>query len=151
MKIKTAELSGIALDWAVAKCDGIAVKVSRTGFLIYSDKSIPTGPQGRVYDPSTHWTQGGPLIERERIQVAPLPDKGWRAHWRGFDKANPREVWMDCFDEGVTALIAAMRCFVASKLGDEVDVPEELLTESEVASESAAPEPDPSLQRQRGG
>jgi hypothetical protein len=28
---------------------------------------------------------------------------------------------------GDTPLIAAMRCFVASKLGDEVDVPEKLL------------------------
>lgn len=28
---------------------------------------------------------------------------------------------------GPTPLIAAMRCFVASKLGDEVEVPDELL------------------------
>ncbi len=28
---------------------------------------------------------------------------------------------------GPTPLIAAMRCYVASKLGDEVDIPEELL------------------------
>ena len=31
-----------------------------------------------------------------------------------------------CGGEGPTPLIAAMRCFVASRLGDEVDVPEEL-------------------------
>lgn len=29
--------------------------------------------------------------------------------------------------EGPTPLIAAMRCYVASKLGDEVDIPEELI------------------------
>jgi hypothetical protein len=28
---------------------------------------------------------------------------------------------------GPTLLIAAMRCFVASKLGDTIDIPEELL------------------------
>ena len=28
---------------------------------------------------------------------------------------------------GPTPLIAAMRCYVASKLGDDVDIPEELL------------------------
>jgi hypothetical protein len=44
-----------------------------------------------------------------------------------------------------------MRCFVASKLGDEVDVPDELLTASEVASESSSLEPAHSPQRPRGG
>jgi hypothetical protein len=33
-----------------------------------------------------------------------------------------------CSAYGPTPLIAAMRCYVASKLGDEVDVPEELMT-----------------------
>jgi hypothetical protein len=28
--------------------------------------------------------------------------------------------------DGPTPLIAAMRCYVASKLGDEIDIPEEL-------------------------
>jgi hypothetical protein len=31
---------------------------------------------------------------------------------------------------GHTPLIAAMRCYVASKLGDEVEIPQELLGEA---------------------
>ena len=34
--------------------------------------------------------------------------------------------------EGKTPLIAAMRCYVESKLGSEVDIPEELLTKETV-------------------
>ena len=115
--MKTSELQGAALDWAVHKAEGRNIELHM--FWEYRTHN-------NMFHYSTSWQEGGPIIERERIQVAPLPDKGWRAHWRSFDKAIPREVWMDCFDEGVTALIAAMRCFVASRLGDEVDIPEEL-------------------------
>ena len=67
------------------------------------------------YTPSTNWAQGGPIIEREGIATLPCP-RGWAARV-GFGGE---------YIEGPTPLIAAMRCFVASKLGDEVDVPEEL-------------------------
>ena len=67
------------------------------------------------------WAQGGPIIERERIDLNYDPgEKMWTAHW--FGEAEYTVYW------GLTPLIAAMRCFVASKLGDEVDVPDELLT-----------------------
>jgi hypothetical protein len=118
MKIKTSELTGPALDWAVAKAQG-----KRPSLFIYQQ----TGALAKEHNYSSDWSQGGPIIERERMQIAPLPDKGWRGHWRSFNSADRREVWMDCFDEGITPLIAAMRCYVASKLGDTVDVPEELV------------------------
>ena len=70
------------------------------------------------YAPSTDWAQGGPIIEREGIDVMPMfhfKPTGWQAQVPGT-----------CYS-GPTPLIAAMRCFVASKLGDEVDVPAEVL------------------------
>lgn len=73
---------------------------------------------------STDWSQGGPIIERERIRIVPFPPsrtkEGW---WAGFDYTTGASI--GC--AGPTPLIAAMRCYVASKLGDEVDVPEELV------------------------
>jgi hypothetical protein len=68
------------------------------------------------YDPSTNWEHGGPIIERERIN---LWNEGhdWEASLYG-----KHIVW------GETPLVAAMRCYVASKLGDEVEIPAELLT-----------------------
>jgi len=123
--MRTSELTGPALDWAVAKCEELPVKISQTGFLIYSDKSVLTGPNGRVYSPSTNWLQGGPIIERERIEIK-----------RGNPLYFPKDtveindyyelLWLADKHYGPTPLIAAMRCFVASKLGNEVEIPEEL-------------------------
>jgi hypothetical protein len=59
------------------------------------------------------WEHGGPIIERERINIT--YDDVWTA-----EDVDGETQW------GPTLLIAAMRCYVASKLGDEVDVPEEL-------------------------
>ena len=97
MKIKTSELQGAALDWAVAKCEGFE----------------PFGDGNLVYY-STFWTLGGPIIERERICLIDQGGDYWQALWG----------WKEAF--GPTPLVAAMRCYVASKLGDEIEIPEEL-------------------------
>ena len=130
MKVKKSELIGPALDWAVAKCEGVKVRLSPTGFLTYSDRSVPTGPQGRVYEPSTAWAQGWPILEAAEISII----RDWD---RVFDHDEEVEVWygekpgsppdMSLVEYGPTPLIAAMRCYVASKLGEEVEVPDELL------------------------
>lgn len=111
--MKTSELTGATLDWAVAKAAGVAVLRCGAGpgqYLAY----VPKRAAYKVWRPSTNWVQGGPIIEREKITL----------EWTGED-------WMGYIrhDEeffGPTPLIAAMRCFVASKLGDKVEVPEEL-------------------------
>jgi hypothetical protein len=81
-----------------------------------------------VYAPSTDWAQGGPIIEREGIELLCNTSALQAA---AYKNANPD--WFACLKfkradhwHGTTPLIAAMRCYVASKLGDEVDVPEEL-------------------------
>lgn len=131
MKIKTAQLTDLALDWAVAKCEGEVTELSFDGFtwgfkLDGQLKVMAKGwAQSMVYLPSTDWSQGGPIIERERILLEPstmtgVPEMDWGA--RKADRML-RPTW---FGDGPTPLIAAMRCYVASKLGKEVDVPEEL-------------------------
>jgi len=114
MKTKTAELEGAALDWAVAKCEGL--DLFATDGWYYPEDTGTRVP----YRPSTNWAQGGPIIEREKI------DTTWDValkHKTGVWTAS-----LDCQNEalGDTPLIAAMRCYVASKLGDEVEIPEEL-------------------------
>ena len=102
--MKTSELQGAALDWAVAKCEGI----------IWEQGDLDACEYGPGFTPSTDWAHGGPIIERERIC---LIDKGgdyWQGLWG----------WKEAF--GPTPLVAAMRCHVANKLGDGVDVPNEL-------------------------
>lgn len=111
--IKTNELTGASLDWAVAKCEGWKPHAAAS--------VVITGD----YSPSTNWTQGGPIIERERIRVTPMPpgreSEGWVAGI--YDKVESYGM------QGQTALIVAMRCYVASKLGDSVEVPDQLTNE----------------------
>ena len=114
--MKTNELTGAALDWAVAKCEGITEGKDSAW---YYDRR-------NAYNYSTDWAQGGPIIEREKIALTWYPDdKEWIA---GVDFQHPRFSNVIAYEEqyGPTPLIAAMRCYVASKLGEEVDVPEEL-------------------------
>lgn len=116
MKVKVSEATNLQLDWMVAKCEGVDGEAAR----LFHDEGH--------YNYSTDWSQGGPLIEREEISV--IVDRD-----RVFDAEEPVERWyatlpMICDAEyteyGPTPLIAAMRCFVVSRLGDEVEVPDEL-------------------------
>jgi hypothetical protein len=129
--MKTSELTGAALDWAVAKCDGWEWKTGKSnlfGNKPYLERKDKNGTIRRLLwerEYSTNWAQGGPIIEREGISTAKLeetlPDAMvphptcWSGHIEGiFVRYGP------------TPLIAAMRCYVASKLGEDVSIPEEL-------------------------
>ena len=104
--MKVSELQGAALDWAVMKCDGIC-------------KDFPAYWVDEY--PSTNWAQGGPIIERERISIEDCQD-GAGLYWEAT-RIEPPAV---SEARGPTPLIAAMRCYVASKMGDEIELPEEL-------------------------
>lgn len=107
-KVKTSELTGAALNWAVAKCEGLL------------DRWGVCSPVG--FRPSTDWALGGPIIERERICITPDSNFELRGgRWSSVDWGG------NIVEFGITPLISAMRCYVALKLGDSVDVPEELL------------------------
>ena len=123
MKIKTSELIGPALDWAVAKCEGRREPELMNNFAV----AWYTWLNAHY---STNWAQGGPLIEWKLLDIQAkfnsgsniVPKGQW--YWQA-STVNEDDVayWFD----GPTPLIAAMRCYVASKLGDEVEVPDELL------------------------
>ena len=112
MKVKTAELTGAALDWAVAKCEGLEVNSQGRAWVPDPDMLH----FNKQFKPSTDWSQGGPIIERERISAGVASWTEWIA-----SILPPKEAR----GYGPTPLIAAMRCFVASKLGDEIDLPED--------------------------
>lgn len=122
MLIKTSELTGTALDWAVANCDGITDH-DMGSFII----PILDAVQAYQYSPSTDWAQGGPVIEREGIDVVNAKNIGYNEAWMAC--APKRFGSRGDYSYGPTPLIAAMRCYVAAKLGDEVEVPDELVKE----------------------
>ncbi len=124
MKVRTSELIDWALDWAAAKADGLT---PLHHFSPAKGHHVVPHPYYEGYNfgftPSTDWEQGGPIIERMGEAGLSLrrggPSAGNQRWWASLDTPNG-------FFHGPTPLIAAMRCYVASKLGDEVDVPDEL-------------------------
>ena len=122
MKIRTADLTGAALDLAVAYAEDledVTFSVAKPRYCIFEYKR---------WEPSTNWAQGGPILEQQKnITLDYFPDGGhpyggeWLvAIWDANGSLAKEEM-------GETILIAAMRCYVASKLGDEVEVPDGLL------------------------
>jgi hypothetical protein len=79
---------------------------------------------GYAWDYSTNWAKGGPIIERERMDIEcwDFHSMPWKASMWWDDESSSGDIQM----YGTTPLIAAMRCYVSSKLGDEVEIPEEL-------------------------
>jgi hypothetical protein len=119
MKIKTTELQGPALDWAVANCEGELSQHGGQVHLVESKVRFYEDTLDIQYTPSTNWAQGGPIIERQRISTQTTEDY-WDADLTTESGAFIQSI-------GDTPLVAAMRAYVASKLGDEIKVPDELL------------------------
>ena len=120
MKVKTSELTGAVLDWAVANCLGHTVAENYGSYIrIHLTDTVTQAGYTLAFCPSTDWAHGGPIIEREGINIEFDPDvPQWFA---SYDRGE-----VVCGYSGLMPLIAAMRCYVASKLGDEVEVPNEM-------------------------
>ena len=121
--VKTSELTGPALDWAVATIEGHTQQQWDwyIGYNAMKDEDI----QSKCYAYSSWWGAGGPIIEREGMDIIHTNDSEWV--WRATlflpvpaPYNTPQEVFRF---GGSTPLIAAMRCYVASRLGDTIDIP----------------------------
>jgi hypothetical protein len=99
--MKVDQLTEPALDWAVQQCEGQRTDIDFAWW--WED-----------YSPSTNWVQAGVIIEREGLTITHQQNQ-WAAQTDD-----------DLFAFGPTPLIAAMRCYVASVVGAEIDVPVEL-------------------------
>ena len=111
MKVKVREATGPTLNWMVMLAQGWTMPIDAASSVAAL----------RTAGPANSWSQGGPIIEREEIDLNCSHNEGqsggvWDA------SCVPGVVY-----GGDTPLIAAMRCYVASKLGDEVEVPDLLL------------------------
>jgi len=129
--IDVADLSGVALDWAVAVCENQPVvrdpmgfeTGSESGYWIWDDSfGSNTTHQliGREYSPSRNWAQAGPIMERHDI---------YPSGYHGCGENNPNKFQAgSARSRGETPLIAAMRSLIRSNFGNEIDVPETLLS-----------------------
>lgn len=127
IEVKTAELIGPALDWAVdwvvsGKPLDVLQKKDGSGEWAYFHEGNWFAPGPRKY--STDWSWGGPLIERFGCDLTCIAhDNCWEANCWDCDLPVP-DIHIH---EADTPLVAAMRAIVASRLGDAVSVPEELV------------------------
>lgn len=142
VEVKTSELIGASLDYAVAVAQGwqmlrvpkdidgnhggevLAPQDISRDFQFSPRGQVPVGYFLRRW--STDWSQGGPLIDLHQIEVSVCEDTDI-VHasmfcWRSYGKSH-RTRW----SSGETHLIAACRAIVAAKLGETVNVPTELL------------------------
>ena len=120
MLIPTKDLTGPALDWAVAKAESELAEQGGQVHLVDGLLHIYNDTSDEPWSPSTNWAQGGPLIEWRMVTVGPAANEGYEAY--PYPKESSQPYW------GNTPLEAAMRCVVASVLGDdtEVEIPEHL-------------------------
>lgn len=123
MKIKTNEATPNQINYLVAKCEGIEYTKDDVRFRgVYSKKY------------SSDWAQGGPIIEREGVNVnwCVREKDGALSQWNAeihltVLNAKGKKERKTIREQGTTPLIAAMRCYIASKLGNEVEIPDELI------------------------
>lgn len=147
VEVKVAELSGAALDYAVAhatKAWGWAHSLFPTmtldptfaaveagnwprgeyGASIPSCILVPRNPMRQErspFCPSTEWSHGGPLIEKHCIELADCAvGIGWYVRHRNRSCDGDQQF-------GETLLIAVCRAICAAKLGSTVSVPAELV------------------------
>jgi hypothetical protein len=122
-RITIADAPPRVIDWLVAKVDGAKYEYMQRHGGDYNGWT--TGPHYMRY--STNPAQGQPILERERIHLIPLVNPEHGQPWEACtvvpdDRTKP---WFHAI--GPTMLIAGLRCFLVSRLGEEAEVPEELL------------------------
>jgi len=131
--IKVDEAAGTTLDWLVATCVGHKPVFTSHWVTPVSEDTprrvcvlMPSWVQ--PYEPSRNWAVGGPIIERENISLASQSTR-WAEFWQADIRHSSKFTQWDH-----KPLIAAMRCYVMSKLGETVEVPEELLNASHLTN-----------------
>ncbi|MBK5008438.1 DUF2591 domain-containing protein [Pseudomonas sp. S60] len=120
IEVKTAELSGEALAWAVAKAEGLEPRLESphygNGWRVFCDTTFGNSKR---YNPQEDWALGGPLKLKHRIGDGPIHG-GWVAH---PSRPNEPTDWL----EAAEPLTAICRAVVVKITGWAVQVPKELM------------------------
>lgn len=119
MKYVVSTLDGVLLDAAVEKAEG---RMPDHGWDAPGMERTAAPMPGQCDPYSTDWAFGGPIIEREGISIMQLSEGPANPKWAANFEIGWHSQELDAPHVGPTPLIAAMRAYVASKFGDEVDL-----------------------------
>jgi hypothetical protein len=133
--MRVADLKGETLDLWVAKAEGYKLvsdpeEIGRATFgetapVIFRNNEGRLAVTGAdlhgLWSPSKYWAHGGPIIERAEIMICKDGLDVWGAMCGGIWHPNDESSIAQGGQQGTTPLIAAMRAYVASKFGDEVE------------------------------
>jgi len=133
-KVKVAEATNSQLDWLVAKCEGESVVIGYDGRLRFPPAQFS---DEEPFHPTTDWSLMGPIIEREYIALRCSKGQWYamssedlgdseRAQWSKYTYRGQQAGRRQCRWNDYTPQVAAAKCYVVSKLGDTVEVPEGL-------------------------
>ncbi|GGK52872.1 Protein of unknown function [Pseudomonas koreensis] len=121
IEVKTQDLAGLALNWSVATAVGCGdIVVKNDAISCIYEMSDGSGCWTNLYEPSTDWSQCGPLIEKNKIGFGPVRRVGWVAHPH---RPNAPTEWL----EAEEPLVAICRAIVADRLGMVLSIPAELV------------------------
>lgn len=116
-RVTVSEATGSVLDWLVGEAEFRRFQAQGSSVKAWVLEDHKKGLRTDPY--STSWAHGGPIIEREELVLDLNGKDGWVSiqlsdEGSGFEEFGP------------TPLISAMRCYVASKFGEEAEVPDGL-------------------------
>jgi hypothetical protein len=160
--VQISNVSGVTLNWLVAKCEEYKSIIPGHGYhdprkahiitqILVSNKRH----EAYNFDPAGDWHNSGDIVIREAIGTVPVWQTasgtvggGGEWIWKAFMNSPGRFEYL-----GPTPQVAAMRCYVASRMGPEVDIPEEwgLYLDHTPVAEPPPPPPQPPLREYRNG
>ncbi|MGE8110843.1 DUF2591 domain-containing protein [Pseudomonas sp. NPDC086566] len=134
IEVKTADLAGEALGWAVGRAEGLDVFLAPPQYgdpwRVFARYQASATEYTKRFNPWEDWALGGPLIDKHHVQTsfdgAGFSRSPTGEYWCAYVcKATGQEVFPS--GDGPSALTASCRAIAQAKLGDTVQVPKELI------------------------
>ncbi len=120
IEVKTADLAGEALGWAVGKAEGLELFLIppqyNNSWLVFARYQATATEHSKRYNPHEDWAIAGPLVSKHKLSIDPRRNAGtWDAY---------SDRWVNACETPQTAVCLAV---VLATLGHTVQVPKELM------------------------
>jgi hypothetical protein len=122
--VVTGSLRNIYLDWVIAKIEN--PNWFFEGYVSNDPASALMMDDGQIYDPSTNYVFGGPILDKAVTHIQKFSEHKYHASI--VPSASGDGDWHHAY--GPTILIASLRCYAKSHFGLFVSLPKALFAVS---------------------